>query len=227
MGKFEKVKYEGVKNYTVFDKKSYKNILDLDLGLTRYSFNGMGRNVTVEVFFDTPNNLLASAGIILSKVIEGNAAYFKVEREEFIKRKTLLTEKKVFIQPAGIKDQISDHALFLIDGITSLFSTTFNIDLENVLKSSLPKIEIETKADVFKVLSGTMFKGVMHFENVKVKNFFSKKRAELNLLKVEHEAPASSFNEFNEFVGLLEKYCKEITPTDDSKFQIALRLTNK
>lgn len=227
MGKFETVKTEGVKSYTLFDKKSYKSVLQIDANLPLYSFVPAGEKNTLEIFFDTPNNLISSAGIMLSKVIEKDKAYFKVEREEFVRLKKIKTEKKVFIQPAGIKDSIKDHSLFLIDGISSLYSTKFNIDLENVLKSVEPRIEIETRATCFKVLSGTKFKGLMSLENVRIKNFLTKRKADLNMLQVEQEDSLKTYDGFDEFIKSLEKNCKEITEIDDSKYQIATRLTKK
>ena len=227
MGKFETVKTQGIKSYTLFDKKSYRSVLEIDSKLPLYSFVPAVGKVSVEMFFDTPNNLLSSAGIILSKVVEGDKAYFKVEREELVRNLKIKTEKKVFVQPAGIKDTIQNHSLFLIDGISSLYSTKFSIDLENVLKSVEPRIQIETTASCFKVLSGTKFKGLMSLENVRIKNFSTRKKAEVNMLQVEQESSIIGYDGFNEFIKSIEKHCKEIIETDDTKYQIATRLTKK
>ena len=138
MGKFETVSMEGVKQYTLFAKDSFNKVLAFCRELPLYSLYREGRDSKKEIYLDSPNNLLKSAGIILSKVIEDNKSYLKVEREDFNKeRKNLIKkETKVFIHPIGIKDTAFDHSLFLIDGITSMFSTKFHIDLENVLKLS-------------------------------------------------------------------------------------------
>lgn len=227
MGKFETVKTQGVKSYTLINKKSYRSVLGVESKLSLYSFVPTQGKSSVEVFFDTANNLISSAGIILSKVVEGDKAYFKVEREELVRYTKIKTEKKVFIQPAGVKDSIQDHSLFLIDGISSMYSTKFNIDLENVLKSVEPRIQIETVATCFKILSGTKFKGLMSLENVRMRNFQTRKKAETNMLRVEKEDSLQTLEGFDEFVGSLEKHCKEIIETQDTKYQIATRLTKK
>lgn len=224
MGKFELVSFEGIKTYTVFSKNSFKNILRLDYELPMYNFIADGRSLTEEIFFDSTNNLLASAGIILSKVVRGNSAFFRIEREDYLVSKNISTEKKVFVHPAGVKDSVADHAIYLIDGITSLFTTKFNIDFENILKVVVPKIEIITKTDSFKILSGSGFKGLMEFEEVKFKNNFSRQKAGLFMLKI-GTSTKTKMKEFENFTEKLEKYCKEIIPISDSKFKIAQRIT--
>lgn len=225
MGKFETVNFEGVKTYTVFSKGTYRNFLKLQGELPMYHFVGEGRSFVDETYFDSPNNLLASAGILLSKVVEGGKAYFKIEREDYLFEKNLKKEKKIFIHPIGLRDNVSDHMIFLIDGITSFFTTKFSIDFENILKNVVPKIEIKTKVENFKILSGTGFKGQMFFEEVSFKNNFTHKKGEIDLLTIRHSSSNAMLSHFNLFIEKVERYCKEIIPISDTKFQIALRMT--
>ena len=225
MGKFQTISSKGIKHYTVFEKRSFRNILGLERELQTYNFIGEGGYVLSEIYLDSPNNLLASAGIILCKVIVGNKAYFRVEREDFLFGKKLMDEKKVYVHPIKASDTVEDHSFFILDGITSLFTTKFNIDFDNILKTVVPKIEVTTKVAVFKILSGTGFKGVMSFEEVKIRNNFTKRRAEVYLMTVEQASSMLTTEGFDNFIQKLEKYCKEVTPTTDSSFQIAERLT--
>lgn len=225
MGKFETINFEGVKIYTAFSKNTFKNFLRLQVDLPMYNFIGEGRSFVDEIYFDSPNNLLASAGILLSKVVEGGKAYFKVEREDYLFEKNFSKEKKIFVHPIGVRDSVSDHMMFLIDGITSFFTTKFSIDFENILKVVVPKIEINSKVENFKILSGTGFKGEMLFEEIKFKNNFTHKKGETNLITIKHSSSKTLLNDFNLFIEKVERYCKEIMPISDTKYQIALRLT--
>lgn len=228
MGKFETINIEGIKTYTLFSKNSLNKVLSVSQIVPKYSFHGEGRDVSVEIYLDSPNNLLTSAGILLSKVIEEGKTYFRVERESYLSEKKLLItkEKRVFIHPIGAKDSVSDHALFLIDGITSMFSTKFHIDLDNVLKTVLPKLEVENKRNHFKVLSGNGFKAEMVQEDISIKNYDTKRKAELLMLKIEQVSSKISLSEFDDFTFNLEKYCKEIIPFNESKYDIAKRMTS-
>lgn len=57
----------------------------------------------------------------------------------------------------------------IIDGITSMFTTNFSVDLENVLKTVQPKLDILTRYSQLKVFSGNGFKGLINFEEVQFK----------------------------------------------------------
>lgn len=225
MGNFEIVKTENLKSYTAFSKQTFKNIIKLDHEMPMYEFVPERRYSVDEIFFDTPNNLLASAGIILSKVIEDGKAYFKIEREEYSFEKRLSSGRKVFIQPAGLRDTIVDHTLFLTDGISSMFSTKFNIDFQNVFKMAVPKLELNSKIDVLKILSGVGFKGEISFEEIKIINYFTKRKSDLNMVTIEQKSSSVLTKEFQEFATKLEKYCKELTLTNESKYQIAIKMT--
>ncbi len=226
MGKFETISAIGAKSYTLFSKNSFNKILALDRDLPMYSFYNEGRDVSIEIYLDSPNNLLLSAGILLSKVVEEGKAYFKVEREEYLsERKSLVKDKKIFIHPIGVKDSVFDHTLFLIDGITSMFFTKFHIDLENVLKTLVPKLQIESKRDHFKILSGKGFKAEMIYEKIQVKNYDTKRKNEFLMLNVNQTSNKLNLEEFNDFTSKLEKYCKEAILIEDTKYEIAKKIT--
>jgi hypothetical protein len=217
----------GKKSYTLFSKKSFNKVLALSKEVSTYSFYPERKDVSVEIYLDSPGNLLGSAGILLSKVIENDKVYFKVGREEYLPgSKTILPkEKKFFIHPIGEKDTVIDHSIFLIDGISSMFSTKFYIDLENVLKTVVPKIQIENRRMHFKILSGTGFKAEIIYEDVLIRNYETKRKADLHMLNIEQTSSKINLDEFNNFTSKLEKYCKEVIPIEDSKYQIAKRTT--
>ena len=226
MGKFETINFEEIKSYTLFSKNSFNQILALSKNMPVYSLYGEGRDVKKEIYLDSPNNLLLSAGIILSKVIEEGKAYFKVEREGYLSGIPSLTrQKKVFIHPIGIKDTVFDHSLFLIEGITSMFSTKFYIDLDNVLKTVSPKLEIENRRTHFKVFSGRGFKAEMIYEDVRCKNYDTKRKAQFWTIDIKHTSSKINLNEFNSYIANLEKYCKEVIPTYETKYQTAKKMT--
>lgn len=227
MGKFEIVSVEGVKSYTLFSKNSINKVLETCQKMSKYILSNEGRDVSTEIYLDSSNNLLSSAGIILAKVIEDGNACFRVEREEYLPERKLILpkEKKVFVHPIGMKDIAYDHALFLIDGITSMFSTKFHVDLENVLKTVAPQIEIENKRTHFKVFNGKGFKAKITYEIITIKNYQTKRKAELLMLNLQHLSSKMLLDEFNLFTSTLEKYCKEIIPTNETKYEIAKKMT--
>ena len=83
MGKFIEVSDTGVKTYTLFAKTTINKVIALQGILREYTFIPEDRSVQKEVYLDSANNLLKSAGVILSKSTENNKAQFKVEMERY------------------------------------------------------------------------------------------------------------------------------------------------
>lgn len=227
MGRFENKNVQGLKYYDVFTKQTFKEIFSLQKFLPLYSFEAEGPSKKREIYYDTPAKLLDRAGISLCKVTEQGKAFFTVERQNFIPQNSavLVKEEKVFIHDINEKDTIQMHMYYLIDAIQSMFSTNFNIDLENVLKTVVPKLEIITQSDVVKVFSGNGFKARMEFENVTNKNYETKRTAPGLVLKVQMISSITHMSSYIDFTSKLEKYCKKIIPLKESKYQIALRHT--
>ncbi len=217
----------GVKYYDVLSKKTFTDILALDRRLALYSFENQGKGRRKETYYDTPGKLLERAGLILYKVVEGNKACFRVEKQ--FSNSSMLTlshrEEKVFVHDIEPGDDVKKHMLAIIDGITSMFTTSFSVDLENVLKTVNPKLEITTKYNRVKVFSGNGFKGEMDFEEIEFRNYEHKKTIERLMVKVIMTSNKTFLATFNDFNDQLERYCKTIFETKDTAFQIALRVT--
>ena len=225
MGNFQTINLKGVKRYNVFQKKSFKKVLELYAYMPSYEFAGDRVGYKTETFYDTKNNLLESAGIILCKVVDEGKAYLKIDREENLIENKTKDQRKLYIHQIGVNDSIEDNMYYIIDGITSLFSTNFSIDLENVIKNVEPKIKIKTKSTILKVLNGTGFKAEINMEEVKIKNLFKRKKAKTNLLIIEESSSKNNMKDFEEFIVELEKRCKEITPTKETNYEMAKRMT--
>ena len=65
----------------------------------------------------------------------------------------------------------------------------------------------------------------MTFEEIKIVNNFTKRKTDLNMVSIEQKSSSVLTKEFQEFATKLEKYCKELTPTDESKYQLASKMT--
>ena len=228
MGKFIEVSDTGVKTYTLFAKTTINKVIALQGILREYTFIPEDRSVQKEVYLDSANNLLKSAGVILSKSTENNKAQFKVEMERYqtgSKRNTLKRAEKVFIHEIGLRDTVKDHMFFLTDGIKQMFTTQFYIDLDNILKTVVPKYEMVSKKSHFKVFSGRGFKGEMIFEEISVKNFDTKRSNSFIMLTIKQISARFDNKDFEDLTAKVEKYCREVLPTSDTKYEIAKRMT--
>lgn len=225
MSRFDIINIKGIKYYTLFSKHSIKKVLSTITSMS-YACQEESRAITKSVYLDSPNNLLSSAGILLSKVVKHGKAFFRVEREEYFrdKRTIIPKEKKVFIHPIGLKDNAPEHSIFLTNGITSMFSTRFHIDLENVFKTVVPKLEIESKQNIFRVLNGKGFKAEIVYERIFIKNYETKRRSRMLMMNIKRTSTIGE-DEFKKLTTNLERFCKEMIPTKETQYEIAKKMT--
>lgn len=225
MGNFVSVVKESEREYIGITDKPFSKVLGIEkkLNLHRFAFEGTYTNQII--YFDTESNLLEKAGIILSKIIEPNKTYFKIERHGNLPRNFSRKNEKIFVHEVGVKDSVVDHAFFLTDGIKALFTIQFTIDFENVLKNVFPTMIIESKNTVYKVLSGGGFSSHLHFCSSVIKNTITKRQFPVKTLSVKLTSPATQMNAFNYFNEKIEKYCKELVPFNESMFEYAKRVT--
>lgn len=225
MGNYVNVVKEGTKSYIGITEKPFSKVLSIEKKLSLHRFSYEGSFNKQIVYYDTEGGLLEKAGIILSKTFEPNKCYFKVERQTYLPKSFSRRKEIVFIHEVGPKDKVMDHAFFLSDGIKSLFTIQFTIDLDNVLKNIFPKIVILSKVTKYKVLSGGGFKAQLYFYSSKIKNLTTKRVAEANLLNVELDSPITYLPAFNYFNTQIEKNCKELIPFEESLYDYSHRVT--
>lgn len=228
MGYFVKINNDTTKKYEAVSSTAFKNFLRFARGLKFQKVSRLGKDVVTETYYDTPAHLLNKSGIILSKFEEGNNIFFKVENTSYLSKVLNKIHKEVFVHKVGANDQLSDHAFYIKDGITSLFSTPFSIDLENVIKNATPKMEVKIVAEIYQVTSGTGMRARVALENKTVKNFETKRKpyeVQSMTVKLYNDTVELFKEDFEEFNNLLQKNCKEFLLVDENQFDFATKVT--
>jgi len=227
MGYFVKINSETTKTYEAVSNTAFKNFLDFAKHLKFQKVVKLGNDIAKETYFDTPAHLLNKSGVVLSRFQEGSNVFFKVENASFMSKVLNKMQKEVFVHKVGANDKLTDHGFYIKDGITSLFSTAFSIDLENVVKSAEPKMEVEIRADIYQLTSGTGMKAKIALENKFVRNLETKRKYEVQGLtvKLESENIALYKEEFEKLNALIQKNCKEFLLIDENQFDFASKVT--
>ena len=223
MGKFVELQNYDVVKYEALTDKPFRKILALEHILKFYKFQYFGPVKSSETFYDTPNDILYKAGIVLSRIQEDDRVFFKVGQASTLKAKT----QKVFSHKVGVKDTIKDHSFYLVDGIKSIFSTPIYIDLENVIKNAVPKVSIFINANAYKVISGSGFRAYMCLEDIRYENYETKRQHKSNGMTVKLAGPDQYLPEFKSFNDSIKKYCKEFIEVHDNIYEHAKILTKK
>lgn len=227
MGYFVKINSETTKKYEAVSDTAFKNFLGFAKGLKFQKLSKLGKDVAVETYYDTPAHLLNKSGIVLSKFEEGNNVFFKVENTSYLSKVLNKLTKEVFVHKVGANDKLADHAFYIKDGITSLFSTAFSIDLENVIKNASGKMEVHISADIYQLISGTGMRAKIALENKTIRNFETKRKFQVQSMtvKLENDNLELFLDDFQEFNTLIQKNCKEFLPVDENQFDFATKVT--
>ncbi len=225
MGSFIAKHNSDRKHYATLSKKAFKKLLFVCSSLRAYNIKLNSRTISTISYYDTPENLLKRTGILFYKTFENGKYYFKIERLSFVPKSFRQTDEQIFVHEIAQRDTPEEHSLYLIDAITSMFSTQFRIDLENVIKMARPKLVIQIKADVYKVFGGTGFKCNIALENVLYRNFETKRKVKGKEVTFTMDSPPTFQKHYEEFLGLVNKKCKEISEMSESRYEHAVNVT--
>ncbi len=210
-----KVHYELIRNNQdqVIDK------LNTRMGF--YTFRPIDKIKEHEVMFDTRDNHLSSVGIILSRQIANGKYFFKIRKVSHIQSsfnkpivKFEISNAKKNVTPNSFASQIAQT-------IQDFFANAFGIDLTDVIKRVTPKIEVKTSADVYEIVSGTGFKGEMMFQKIIYKDLETKRKVKNREVEISYPSGLEYEKERDDILNGIEKYCKELLPYKESRFEIA------
>lgn len=226
MGYYVKVNTETTKKYEAVDEKAFKNFLGFAHGLKFQKLNYVDGDNCKETYYDTPAHLLTKSGIILSRFEEGSNVFFKVETAKSLSKILNKLNKEVFVHKVGYGDKLSDHAFYIKDGITSLYSTPFSVDLENIINSAVPTMEVVISAQVYELVSGTGMRARVALENKQVRNFETNRKYKVQSMTIKLEGNIELYkNDFIEFNDMIQKNCKDLMPIDESQYDWAVKVT--
>ncbi|MDD2227521.1 MAG: hypothetical protein PHH71_02965 [Clostridia bacterium] len=213
------------KRYDILTNVAEKKILSQARSLNIDEFSYEGRYKYSIIYYDTPENLLTNTGILLYKTWEKGKYYFVIQRRSILPSTSKLKRNEIYRHQIKHSDTPYMHSFYLINGITSMFSTQFSIDLEYVIKNVRPKIIVNIKTTVYKAFNGTGFKSNLYFEDVVYNNTATKQQRKNKELTIELLAPKSFLPAYKNFIRLLEKYCKDIFAKNETHYEYANRIT--
>lgn len=211
-------------HYDMIRDNQDKIVDKLNLNLGFFSFRKARKIKGVEVIYDTPNKLLSNAGIVLSKQTDEDGSYFKVRKISKIPTEAKRKSQKFALAKCGTREAPKDFALQVSTAINNSFSNVFTIDLAEVVKKTMPMIEIIVKGDVYDISGGTGFKGSLMFEKVTYKDLVTHKKVKREGVTLVLPSDKIYERDVEAVLEGVERYCKELIPYKESRFEIATRV---
>ena len=178
-------------------------------------------------YYDTPNHDLQKSNIVLYKTQIGNFTELNMATEKINTtfRYSVRTNYKHFTKQIKQHDSILKHKDFLIDSFSNMFMSSINFDPEFLMKKLQVAYTIKTVSMEYRSMNIYGLKITYSFDSDIYINHFNNQKVNANILTIYQHSPENTDEDFENLIGKLTRYCKELTPTRDTKIMIARRFT--
>lgn len=199
--------------------KVFKN---LTANLPYYRFANKGKTIEKEVFYDVPDGLLSSAGLILSKWFNAGNIYFHIRRLSADVAGTRRPSKKFLFGSCEEQDEPRDFSLQIASAIEHSFTSPFSVDLDSIVKQTSPKIETVIEATRYQIICGTGYRAMMEYETATYKDVKTGKK--VSRLGVTFHFPIEEREETDEILRTIDRKVKGLANFELSRYEIAEKL---
>ena len=117
------------------------------------------------------------------------------------------------------------HKDFLINSFQDMFMSSLNFDPEFLFRKLQETTKIETLSEEYRSVNPTGLKITYSFDTDTYTNMLTKQKVKTNILTIYQHSPEITDPDFEDVNSKLIRYCKELTPTSETKIMIARRMT--
>lgn len=215
------------RRFEMFNTKSKEKVLELNSFFGKYIMHFEEKIKKVFTYYDTPNRDLEKSNIALFKTHIGNFTELNMATEKVnaTYRYTVRTNYKHFKKQIKAHDGLLKHKDFLIDSFTSMFLSGISFDPEFLMRKLQPVYTIETTSTEYRSLNITGLKITYSFDQDKYTNHTNNQIVNNDVLTIYQHSRESTNPDFEDLISKLTRYCKELTPTNETKIMIARRIT--
>jgi len=216
------------RRFEMFSHSSRDKVLEINSFFGKYLMRFEERINKTFTYYDTPNHDLEKSNIVLYKTQIGNFCELNMATEKMNStfRYSVRTNYKHFTKQIKSHDSILKHKEFLINSFTEMFMSSINFDPEFLLRKIQPAYTIQTISEEFRSVNITGLKITYSFDSDVYTNHFNNQVVKSNILTIYQHSSPNTDEDFDNLISKLIRYCKELTPTSDTKVMIARRLTS-
>lgn len=215
------------RRFEMFNENSKEKVLELNSFFGKYLMHFEEKINKVFTYYDTPNHDLQKSNIVLYKTQIGNFTELNMATEKINSsfRYAVRTNYKHFTKQIKPHDSIMKHKQFLIDNFTNMFMSSINFDPEFLMRKLQVAYVIKTTSLEYRSMNITGLKITYSFDKDVYTNYFNNQSVKANVMTIYQHSAENTDEDFENLIGKLTRYCKELTPTKDTKIMIARRLT--
>jgi len=215
------------RRFEMFNEKSKEKVLELNEFFGKYIMDFEEKIKKTFTYYDTPNHDLEKSNIVLYKTQIGKFCELNMATEKVSTalRYNMRTNYKHFTKQIKPLDKILRHKEFLIDSFKNMFLSSVNFDPEFLMRKLQIAHVIETTSTEYRSVNMTGLKITYSFDKDLYTNHYTSQKIESNILTIYQHSSQKTDEDFEDLISKLTRYCKELTPTKETKIMIARRLT--
>ena len=214
------------KRFEMFSEKSKDKVLEINSFFGKYIMHFEEKVKKTFVYYDTPNFDLLKSNIVLYKTSVGNFCELNMANDNLPTAPTYKSRRfqrfSINIKP---RESILKHKEFLIDSFTKMFLSSINFDPEFLMRKLQVVYTINTISTEYRSMNLDGLKITYSFDKDVYTNHVNQISVNENILTIYQHSNENTDKDFEDLIGKLERYCKELTPTNETKVMIARRLT--
>ncbi len=216
------------RRFKMFNEKSKEKVLELNSFFGKYIMHFEDKIKKKFTYYDTPNHDLQKSNIVLYKTQIGNFTELNMATEKLNRSYTyaIRTNYKHFTKQIKPHDSLLKHKDFLMDSFTNMFLSSINFDPEFLMRKLQVAYEIETTSMEYRSINATGLKITYSFDKDRYTNHVNNTRADKHILTIYQHSNPNTDADFEDLISKLTRYCKELTPVNDTKIVIARNMTS-
>ena len=215
------------RRYSVFDEKTYQRLIKLLETMTTYTMDLPIHSRLTDYYYDNEANLLEKNELLLRRRVWRNKAELKIKRRyfapEYFYSDNLRSHERE--REIGINDPLSKHYFFLNNALNSMFSNNLQFDPDKLFEQMRVIMVIKIEQETRKLFGYGGLKVEVRREKLKIENRQTRRKNKTELIQFKLLSSDDTLPIFDDFIKRVERHCKEIFYTKDSKFEIAYRMT--
>lgn len=215
------------RRYTVFSPKTYKKLQDLISSMTTYTMDALEKRKLTDYYYDDKEGLLLKNELLLRKRVYSDKAEIKIKRRYFQEEYQYTDNLRSHEREKEIDKHsyLSDHFFFLNNALNSMFSNNLQFDPDKLFAEVRVVMTIEAKQETRKIFGYGGLKIEFRHEDLKVFNKITNRKNKTETIQFKLLSSDETLPLFDDFIKKIEKHCKEIFYTRDSKHEIAYKIT--
>jgi len=215
------------KRYYVFDEKTFSRLLKLLKTMTTYTMDENVKSKIVDYYYDNKEDLLEKNELLLRRRVFGKTAKLKLKRRyfhpEFYYSDNLRSNERELEIAAN--DPLSKHYFFLNNALNSMFSSTLQFDTDKMFEKMHVIMLIKIKQDKRFLFGYGGLKVQITRDILDVECTDTRRKNKTEMVQFKLVSPESTLPLFEDLITRVEKHCKELFYTQDSKFEAAFKIT--